>query len=279
MPTWIQRVLAYLAVVLLTLILVPRLMLDQFLYFPEKRLDASPSDFGLPYEEVWLTTEDGVKLHAWWVGKKEHETTVLFLHGNAGNISHRLDRVRALQEIPARFLLLEYRGYGKSEGKPTEEGLYKDATAAYQFLRGSSIPWEKIYLFGESLGGAVAVELATRFEAGGLILESTFTSVREMASQHYSFMPTSFVPDRYNSLARIPNILPKLLIIHGDRDEIVPYEMGEKLYKAAPPRKEFVNISTAKHNDVYIVGGHEYQRALLDFFNPPWVSKSLKPSE
>lgn len=261
----IFRALAYATVAAITLFMVARFLIDSFIYFPEARLEFRPEDFKLLYEEVSLTTDDGVKLHAWWTGDPSTPRTALFFHGNAGNISHRLERVAFLGQPKIRFFLLDYRGYGQSQGKPSEEGLYRDATAAYQFLRAQGISPENILLFGESLGGAVAVDLATRVPVGGVILESTFTSVRDMASVHYPFIPKVFVPDQFDSLARVANARAKLLVIHGNQDEIAPFSMGRRLFDAANQPKSFLEVPGAGHNDVYLLGGKPYRERLLSF--------------
>jgi fermentation-respiration switch protein FrsA (DUF1100 family) len=269
----LSRILAYATIVSVILFLVAHFMIDQFLYFPETRHDSKPEDFKLPYEDVSLTTDDGVKLHAWWTGDPSIQTTVLFFHGNAGNISHRLDRIQSLKEPGIRFFLIDYRGYGKSTGKPSEEGLYKDATAAYEYLREHRVPPENIYIFGESLGGAVAGELATRVPSAGVILESTFTSLREMASKHYPFIPAAFVPDQFNTLDRIRNLKAKLLVIHGTKDEIVPLEMGQRLYDRAIEPKSFIEVPGAGHNDLYGIGGESYRGDVRRFLTASKLSK------
>ena len=247
--------------------MAPAFLIDQFIYFPEKHHDSRPEDFGLPSEDVEIRTEDGVKLHAWWIGDPSLRCTVLFFHGNAGNISHRLDRIRAWKEVPVRFLLVDYRGYGKSAGSPSEEGLYRDARAAYDFLAGRSIPASQIFLFGESLGGAVAIELAGRVKSAGLILESTFTSLRELAPVHYPFIPSALIPDQYRSLDRISRVQVPVFIAHGTADEIVPFEMGRRLHEAARDPKTFHPVDAATHNDVYLQGGSSYRNALKSFLD------------
>ncbi|MFH1018544.1 MAG: alpha/beta hydrolase [Pseudomonadota bacterium] len=259
------RLLGYASVGLLVLFMIPRFFIDRFIYFPEAHHEFRPDDFKLPYEDISLTTDDGVKLHAWWIGDHSMRKTVLFFHGNAGNISHRLDRINLLGQPKIRFFLLDYRGYGQSQGKPSEEGFYRDATAVYQYLRAQSVSPENIFLFGESLGGAVATELATRVPIAGLILESTFTSVRGIASIHYPFIPNAFVPDQFNSMARISNVHAKLLVIHGNQDEIAPFSMGKHLYETANQPKSFLEIPGAGHNDLYLVGGRPYRKQILRF--------------
>ncbi|MFH1263641.1 MAG: alpha/beta hydrolase [Pseudomonadota bacterium] len=260
-----RRILGYSAAGLTAFALLPRLLADRLLYFPERRYDSRPEMYRIPYEEVRLTTEDGVKLHAWWTGEPSQKTTVLFFHGNAGNISHRLERILTLHSLKVRFFLLGYRGYGESEGKPKEDGLYRDATAAYRYLMDHGVPAKNLYLFGESLGGAVAIELATRLPVAGLILESTFTSVREMAWLHYPFFPSLIVPDQFPSLARIPKIRSKFLIVHGNHDEIAPFSMGERLFAAANEPKSFFPVPGAGHNDVYVVSGRAYIDRIANF--------------
>lgn len=238
---------------------------DQFIYYPEQPYFAHPKDYGWPYQDIWITTEDDVRIHGWWIGAPEHETQVLFLHGNAGNISHRLDRLASLGKIPARFLLLDYRGYGQSEGKPSEKGLYKDAHAAYQYLLDQGTSPDKLVVFGESLGGAVAIDLASTKKVGRLIAESTFTSLRDMANIVMPWVPSAFVSNGFQSIEKLSKVHVPLLIIHGTNDSIVPFEMGKKLYENAKTPKKFFEVPGADHNDVYVVGGDPYRQKITRF--------------
>ena len=238
------------------------------LFVPSGRLLEDPSTIGLAYEDVHLETEDGVRIHGWWVPREGAEVTVLWLHGNAGNISHRLERLAAFHELGVQNLLIDYRGYGRSEGRPSERGLYRDASAGLRHLREArGVPDERIVIFGKSLGGAVAVELASRERVGGVIVESSFTSVPDMAKRQFPFLPTEWlVRNRFDSLSRIAQVHSPILVIHGDRDGIVPYEMGRRLFEAATAPKDFYAVPGADHNDVLYRGGDRYRARLREFF-------------
>jgi len=237
---------------------------DRFIFFPERDYFEKPDAYSLSYRDAWIETSDHVRLHAWWIGEEKHRTTVLFFHGNAGNISHRVDRIHALGDIPLRFLLLDYRGYGQSEGSPSEDGIYADASAAYGYLRkiGGLDPSE-IVLFGESLGGAAAVDLASRETVARVVLESTFTSMKDMADVVMPMVPSALVPEAYNSVEKIKKVHVPIHIFHGDADEIVPFDLGRKLFEAANEPKRYFPVRGAHHNDVYIVGGETYRRQMV----------------
>ena len=244
----------------------PMKMLEQqFLYFPEKEWIGTPDQVGLNFENVEIITRDQVKLHAWWVGPSLSAQTVLFFHGNAGNISHRLDRIARLRNLPLRFLMLDYRGFGRSSGTPDSKGLIEDALATYAWLRDQGVHAKDIVLFGESLGGAVAVELASQKPVSHLVLESTFTSVKDLASLHYSWMPQAMVPDIFPSLQTISQVQAPVYGVHGTQDEIVPIELGRKLFEAAPNGQQFYEVPSAGHNDVYLQGEETYQAKISEF--------------
>ena len=248
--------------------------LDQMMvYFPERELSATPADVGLAFEDVSLTAADGTKLHGWHV-PGESRTTLLWLHGNAGNISHRVDNIAMLiQKTGIGVFIIDYRGYGRSEGKPSEKGLYMDAEAAFEHMTTDLglDPEEDIVLFGRSLGVGVAVEMATRHRVRSVVVESGFTSVREMSKSSgmgvLSILLLPLIDARYDSLSKIGSALSPVMVIHGDRDEMVPFEMAEKLFTAAPEPKRFHAIRGASHNDTYLAGGEAYFEALRDFVN------------
>jgi hypothetical protein len=253
---------------LLTVLSVLLLIFEKHLiYFPTSTHDVTPSALGLPHEEMEARAEDGVGVHGWLLSGKESRLTVLLSHGNAGNISHRLDRAMLLQrQVPVDVLLFDYRGYGRSEGRPDEEGTYRDARAAYRWLRDRGHPPGRIVLFGESLGSAVALQLALEVETRGLVLESPFTSVPDMARAVYPFLPLwPFVRTRYDNLAKAPRLKVPLLVLHGDCDEVVPFIQGRRVFDAAPEPKRFFAIPGAGHNDTYVTGGDAYWRALREF--------------
>jgi len=223
----------------------------------------------MDYEDLTLVTEDNVKLHGWFVPRKDARTTLLIFHGNAGNIGHRVPWIQLLQQAGGNVAIIDYRGYGRSEGKPYEEGLYRDARAALRWWnekRGGR--GEKLVLVGESLGGVVAVDLAARAPVAGLILQSTFTTAWDMAK---TLLPVGLLQPvagvHFDSAGKIAGIACPKLFIHGDRDEIVPFRLGQKLYDLAPPPKDFYRVRGASHNDLPWVAGTEYVariRAFLD---------------
>ncbi len=246
--------------------------LDRMLiYFPERELTAAPSDIGLAYEDVSLTAADGTKLHGWHV-PGESRTTLLWLHGNAGNIGHRVYNIAMLvRNTGLGVFIIDYRGYGRSEGAPFEKGLYMDAEAAFEHLTTDLglDPEEDIVIFGRSLGASVAAEMATRRRVRSVVLESGFTSVREMSGSRrtrlVSFLLLPMLDARYDSLSKIGSALSPVMVIHGDRDDIVPFEMGERLYEAAPEPKRFYRVRGASHNDTHMVGGDAYFEALREW--------------
>ena len=242
---------------------------DRFIFFPVRELGNTPADLGLDYQDAFFTTPDEQRLHGWFV-PGPRPTTLLWLHGNAGNISHRLDNIAMMHhKLGVNVFIFDYRGYGQSQGKPSEQGTYRDAQAALAHLKSvPEVDSDNIVLFGRSLGGAVAVELASKEQVHGVILESAFTSVHSMAKRAYPFLPVGpFLRTRYDSLAKIGKLSAPLLVIHGQDDEIVPYQEGVKLYEAAPQPKQFHSIPDAGHNDTYIRGGEGYWQALEEFLS------------
>jgi fermentation-respiration switch protein FrsA (DUF1100 family) len=239
----------------------------RFIYFPSRAHEATPAGLGLPSEEVRLTAEDGVRLHGWFLPVRGARWTVLLSHGNAGNISHRLDRTLFLQtRLGASVLLYDYRGYGRSEGSPDEPGTYRDARAAYRYLvEQRRVPPERLVLFGESLGSAVSLDLALAHPAAALILEAPFTSVPAMARTTIFFPLAPFVRTRYDNLEKVGRLRMPLLVLQGDHDEVVPFAQGRRLFEAAPGPKRFFAIPGAGHNDTFLVGGDAYWQAIADF--------------
>src|SRR5262245_28623270 len=238
-----------------------------FVYYPTKDVDASPSMVGLDYEDVFLVTEDRVRLHGWFVPHPKSRSTLLVVHGNAWNISHRVHWIKMLHEAAGHVLIIDYRGYGKSEGQPFEEGLYRDARAAYGWwTRERSASGEKLVLIGESIGGSVAVDLASRAPVTGLILQSPFTTAWDMAK---TILPIGLLQPiarvHFDSATKIAGIRCPKLIIHGNRDEIVPFRLGKKLYDLAQPPKQFYEVPGAGHNDLPWVAGGDYIAHLRDF--------------
>lgn len=243
------------------------LLETRFIYFPSRGYDATPSGLALAHEDVWLVAEDGVRIHGWYLPVPQPRWVTLVSHGNAGNISHRLDRALLLQaRLRSSVFLYDYRGYGESEGSPEEAGTYRDARAAYRYLvEQKQVKPGELVLFGESLGSAVSLDLALDHPAAALVLEAPFTSVRDMARATIFAPLAPFVRTRYESLARVPRLRMPLLVVQGDRDEVVPPAQGRRLFDAAPEPKRYYAIPGAGHNDTYLVGGEAYWRTIGDF--------------
>ena len=256
-------------VAILGLQVAPLIFEEKLIYFPYRAHDLTPADLGLAFDEVAIRAGDGVRLHGWFLPVPEARRTVLVCHGNAGNISHRLDRTLLLQaKLGLSVFLFDYRGYGKSEGSPNEEGTYSDGRAAYQYLIDRGLDPDEIVLFGESLGASIAVQLALEKPAAALVLEAPFSSIRDMAAAAYPFLPLGrLARTRYDNLAKIPSIDVPLLVFHGTHDRVVPFAQGERLFDAAPEPKRFYAISGAGHNDTFLVGGDGYWAAWKVFLS------------
>lgn len=237
------------------------------LYYPDRDIVIYPQAFGLPYEEIYFKSSDGVNLHGWLIPSEEEDAiTILFIHGNGGNIGDRVQKAAVFHRLGCRVFLFDYRGYGKSEGRPSEAGTYADAQAAYEFLTQSkNIPSERIVFYGESLGGGVAVHVAQGKNARGLILESTFTSIVDMSTRLFPWIPAHLaVKNKYESIRKIADIKMPILIMHSPQDELVPFDMGQSLYQAATAPKSFVELK-GSHNECFLESGETYAAAIKDF--------------
>jgi uncharacterized protein len=250
--------------VLVSLMLL--LLQSRLIFFPTREIEATPAEAGLAYEDVWLTTDDGVRLHGWWVPAPRARGTVLFFHGNAGNISHRIGSVATFHRLGYNTLIFDYRGYGHSDGQPSEAGTYRDADAAWQHLVAErAIAPREIVLFGRSLGGAVAAALAERQTPAAVILESTFASVPALGAELYPFLPVRWLARiRYDTLARMPGITAPVLVVHSPDDDIIPFHHGRRLWEAAREPKEFLEIS-GTHNAGFVTHGRRYEEGLARF--------------
>lgn len=221
----------------------------------------------LPLEDVWFSSEDGTMLFGWYVAARRPSAVMLWCHGNAGNIIHRLENLIALYDIGVSVFLFDYRGYGRSEGTPTEHGLYRDARAAYDYLlRVRRIDPSRLIVFGRSLGAAVAGQLASERTIAGLILESAFPSVAAMAKEQFNGLPAHWLlSSRFPLIQTISSIRVPILMIHGDQDTIVPFALGEQVFSAAPNPKTFYVVKGADHNNLPFVGGAPYFTKLKQF--------------
>ena len=246
-------------------------MLDQhFVYFPTQEIIGTPAGYGMAYEDAFFEASDGRRLHGWFV-PGDGGVTLLWHHGNGGNIGHRLPDVRTLHEgLGVNILIFDYRGYGKSPGTPSEEGLYRDAEAALRYLQSrDDVDAGRIVYFGRSLGVAVAVELATRHRPYGLILESGFPSIAYMGELVRPWLPTwvtqRIIAARYDSIAKVGGLDVPVLFVHGDADETVPLSAGQALFDAANEPKSLYVIEGAGHDGLPDVGGQAYVDRLREY--------------
>jgi len=237
----------------------------RFIYFPAREYDAVPENYGLRAETLDISAAEGASLKGWWIRNRGREV-LLYFHGNGGNISHRLERAKLLTDaLGLDLFLVDYRGYGHSGGSPSEKGLYADGAAIYQAARERGFSPEKIVLFGESLGCAVAIETALSHPCRAVILEAPFLSVPAMAKAIYPFLPRFLVRTRFDNGSKVPRLtMPKLIAV-AERDDVVPPKQGLRLYELAAPPKELYIIRGATHNDTYIVGGEDYLAAWKQF--------------
>jgi fermentation-respiration switch protein FrsA (DUF1100 family) len=239
---------------------------DRLIYFPIRNLDATPHALGLDYEDVRIATEDGVRLHGWYVPAPSARGTVVHFHGNAGNISHRLEHIALFRRLGLNALLIDYRGYGLSEGRPSEEGTYRDAMAAWRYLTETrGLAPSAIVVHGESLGGAVATWLAAHVEPAALIVESSFTSAADLGAEVYWWLPVRWLARHsYRSLEQLAKVQAPVLIVHSRDDEIVPFHHGQRLYAAAVGAKQFIE-TRAGHNIGPAARGAEYAAGMERF--------------
>jgi uncharacterized protein len=253
------------------LLVMLRALEKSLIYFPSREYAALPSDVGLRSEDVRLEARGGAVLAGWWI-HGDGRRALLFFHGNAGNISHRLERARLLVDaFKMDVLLVDYRGYGRSTGRPDEEGLYADGEAVYDAAAARGFGPDRTLLFGESLGCAVAIETAIRKPSAGLILETPFLSVPEMARAVYPFVPSFLIRTRFDNETKIRGLRVPKLIIAAERDDVVPPDHARRLFEAAAPPKEMSVIRGASHNDTYLVGERDYLAAWSKFLSsiPP----------
>lgn len=242
------------------------LLQERLLFQPTRQLSGSPSDVGLAYEDVRLKTPDGETLHAWWIPNEDARGTLLFFHGNAGNMSHRLETLRVYHDLRLNVLIFDYRGYGQSSGSPSEEGLCTDAETVWRHLiNDRNVAPEDVVLFGRSLGSGPATWLAERVLEGALILESAFTSVPDAGAHHYPFLPVRLLSKvRFDNLARIGSCRSPVMVIHSPDDEVLPFEQGRRLFETARQPKSFLELS-GPHNNAFHLSLNEYVPAVDEF--------------
>jgi pimeloyl-ACP methyl ester carboxylesterase len=242
-----------------------RALMGALLYFPAREIWRTPAAARLSFEDLELVTDDGERVHGWIV-KTDRPTLghILVFHGNGGNIADRVEHVALLARTGFDVSLFDYRGYGRSSGKPSEQGTYADGRAVLRALAARGLDPGRLFYLGESLGGAIACKLALESPPRGLILQSAFTTLRDVARRHYPFIPSSAVPDAYRSLRLIAQLRVPLLVIHGDRDTVVPVAHGRALFDAAPEPKRLQIFPGLGHNDL-LLAGERYARVVLEW--------------
>lgn len=238
---------------------------SHYVYYPEGVLLADPSSIRLDFQSVFFETVDGVELSGWFIPSESARGVILFCHGNAGNISHQLESIQIFHRLRLDVFIFDYRGYGQSKGKPTEQGTYKDAQAAWRYLvEERQVPPSQVIVFGRSLGGAVASWLAQSHTPGALILESTFTSLPDIAATLYPYLPVRLSRFKYNTAEYLGRVGCPVLVVHSRDDEIIPFSHGCQLLKIARKPKKFLEIS-GTHNEGFITSGKHYEEGLNAF--------------
>jgi len=263
-----QRLLVYAGLILLLCGAYPMLLeryLNHVTFYPAPGIDVNPDQFELPVEQLYLDSVEGVRIHAFFVAVPESNKALLYLHGNAGNASHRLPTAVAFARLGQNVLLIDYQGYGLSAGQPSESGIYVDGRAGLEYLQTRGFETGNISLFGRSLGGAVAVDIARQQPLAGVILCSTFSSGADMARAMGLGLMVGLVRNRFNSVDKIRQLKSPLLSLHGDNDQVIPLRLGKKLFDAAPGNKLWRQIDGAGHNDIMESGGDRFWQPVREF--------------
>ncbi len=252
------------------------LLLNQrrIVYNPDKNILATPDAKGFHFESVEFVSDDNLRLHGWFVPADAARGVVLFCHGNTGNISHRFETLDILHRLQLSTFIFDYRGYGHSEGRPSEGGTYRDAIAAWNYLtKTRRILPQEIVLFGRSLGGAIAIWLAAHTDPRALVIESSFTSLPDLARILYPLLPIKWITRiRYDSMSRLQDIQCPVLVVHSQNDELIPFSQGETLYENIPGEKTLLKIR-GRHNDGFLLSGQIYTAGLDEFFQTVYTRR------
>lgn len=261
----LSKIITYIAIFIALILGYARYIEWRCVFFPTKGLEFTPQDIGVRFEDAYIQTEDGLKVNGWFIPRDNAKYTLLFLHGNAGNIGHRLEKIRMLRDVGLDIFIIDYRGYGRSQGRPSEKGIYLDAAAAYAYLVNTrKVLPQQIILYGESLGTTAVINLAAASEVKAIILEGAFSSGQDIAKVVFPFMPGFLFRGKYDSLAKIAKVRAAKLFLHSRQDEIVPFGLAQKLYTAAPAPKHFVEIQ-GNHNNSFLDTEKEYISAIASF--------------
>jgi fermentation-respiration switch protein FrsA (DUF1100 family) len=264
MGSIVLTIIGMLVVAYIGLALILYFMQHKFVYEPVREIPYTPSELGLDFEEVFFKTGDRVQLYGWFIPAQNADLTVLFCHGNGGNMMFFLDTVNFLNGLGLNCFTFDYRGYGYSHGSPTENGTYLDARAAYRWLtKKKQIPPQRVIILGWSLGGAIAAYLASKVKAAGLVIEGTFTSYVDIGKKFYPYMPVRwFARFNYPTIDYVHQVKCPVLVFHSRDDEVIPFESGLRLYDAANEPKQFVELYGG-HNDAFLVSSEQYKKAWL----------------
>jgi hypothetical protein len=262
-----QQIL-FLLIILSLAIFYFRYIERRSLFYPTREIEYFPKDFGLDYENIFFKTPDNLELNGWFVPAKDSRFTILFCHGNAGNISHRLEKLKFFHDLGCNTFIFDYRGYGRSKGRPSEKGFYRDVKSAYDYLLSRKVLPNQIIGYGESIGAAVIIDLASKNKLGGLIVDSSITNAKDMVRVIYPFLPYWIFSSRWDSLSKIRSITIPKLIIHSINDEIVPFKLGKKLFDAAVSPKEFLEIHGG-HNSCFFESENILKEKVASFLSLP----------
>lgn len=262
---WFLRVLTIVCLIAFLLLALKYFERRQ-IFYPTRIVGMTPESMGLDFDDVYFKTDDGLSLNGWFVKADTNKGVVLFCHGNAGNISHRLESIFLFREMGFDVFIFDYRGYGRSRGWTTEKGVYADALAAYNYvvgIRGGRT--DRVVIFGRSLGGNVAIDLATKVKAACLISESAFSSIEDMARAIYGVRPPKWMlSNHFDARSKISKVKMPKLIIHSRDDELVPYEQGRQIFNSAPEPKDFFEL-TGSHNEYYLGTRSDYAKKMRSF--------------
>ncbi len=239
---------------------------DRLVYKPEREMLFTPQNRGLAYDEVWFKTKDGISLEGWFIPAERSRGVMLYFHGNDGNMSHRINRMKYYHDLGLSIFMIDYRGYGRSKGAPSEEGMYRDAEAAWRYLtQYRGIAPKDIVIYGRSLGGGVAAYLAAHHHAGALVLESTFTSITDLGVELYPWLPVRQLSHfRYSVKEYLSKVDVPVLIIHSREDDLIPFSEGKQLLLAAREPRRFLEIRGG-HDDGFLANVPQYTKALDSF--------------
>ena len=262
----LSSIILVISALFLGLMLLLFVFQEKMVFFPGKRIGDTPEAAGLPYEDVYLVTDDKIRIHGWYVPHPDAKATLLFFHGNAGNLSHRLESISIFHDIGLSVFIIDYRGYGRSGGRPSEHGTYRDALAAWNYLVDERrLHPHEIIVFGRSLGGAVAAWSAAQVRPAAVILESTFTSIKELGKHYYPYLPVSWIArihypvDEYVTSFKCP-----ALVIHSHQDDVVPVWLGQRLFEHVPEPKMFLPIF-GDHNNGFLLSRDAYVSGIKQF--------------